>query len=87
MGASRAGRSENCPPEIRCLNQGRNVVNTYLQGRRVAAEGYRRPSGEVIQLIRKLRWIGMDEEAEQVQSELRHTSPTGGVLTAPRETD
>jgi hypothetical protein len=40
-----------------------------------------------MQLIRKLRWIGMDEEAEQAQRELRHTSPTGGVLTAPRETD
>lgn len=62
-------------------------MNTYLQGRRVAAEGHGRPSGEVMQLIRKLRWIGMDEEAEQAQRELRHTSPTGGVLTAPRETD
>jgi hypothetical protein len=63
-------------------------VDTYLQGRRVTAErNHGRPSGEVIQLIRKLRWIGMEKEAEQVQLELRHTSPTGGVLTAPRETD
>jgi hypothetical protein len=29
----------------------------------------------------------MEEEAEQVQRELRHTSPTGCVLTTPRETD
>jgi hypothetical protein len=63
-------------------------METYLLGRRVpAARNHGRPSGEVIQLIRKLRWIGMEVEAEQVQTELRRTSPTGGVLTAPRETD
>jgi hypothetical protein len=63
-------------------------MDTYLQGRRVPSERkHSRPSGDVVQLIRKLRWIGMEEEADQVQRELRHTSPTGGVLTAPRETD
>lgn len=67
-------------------------MDTYLQGRRVPNTRHNGqpsgpPSGETIQLIRKLRWMGMDVEAEQAQRELRRTSPTGGVLTAPRETD
>jgi hypothetical protein len=40
-------------------------VNTYLQGRKItAAHSYERPSVEVLHLIRKLRRIGMEEEAE-----------------------
>jgi hypothetical protein len=43
---------------------GRVTVNTYLQGRKItAAHDYERPSAEVLHLIRKLRWIGMEEEA------------------------
>jgi hypothetical protein len=42
---------------------------------------------EILHLIRKLRWMGMEEEAEQVQMKLRDTTPTGGAITAARETD
>jgi hypothetical protein len=42
---------------------------------------------EVLHLIRKLRWIGMEEEAEQVQLKLCDATPTGGVMTAAHETD
>ncbi len=63
-------------------------MDTYLQGRRITdAQDYRHPSVEVLHLIRKLRWMGMEEEAEQVQMKLRETTPTGSIITAPRETD
>jgi hypothetical protein len=63
-------------------------MDSYLQGRKVTAvQEYGRPSVEVLHLIRKLRWMGMEEEAEQVQMKLRDTTPAGGVITAARETD
>ena len=48
-----------------------------------------RKSNELVRLIRKLRWMGMEEEAQRVQSELDRCSvrPADSVLAAPRETD
>lgn len=53
----------------------------------VSAE--QRTSNELIKLIRKLRWMGMEEEAERVQTELAHSGvrPADSVLAASRETD
>jgi hypothetical protein len=51
----------------------------------VSAE--QRTSGELLKLARKLRWIGMDKEADQMQSTLRMVEFAGGVLSAHRETD
>jgi hypothetical protein len=63
-------------------------VNTYLQGRKItAARDYERPSVEALHLIRKLRWIGMEEEAERVETQLHETTLAGGVITAAHETD
>ena len=63
-------------------------MNTYLQGRKItAAQDYERPSVEVLQLICKLRWIGMGEEAERVETQLHETTLAGGVITAAHETD
>jgi len=67
---------------------GRKSVDTYLQGRKVTAvQDYGRPSVEVLHLIRKLRWMGMEEEAEQLQMKLCDATPTGSVITTARETD
>jgi hypothetical protein len=64
------------------------MSNTYLQGRKItAAHDHERPSVEVLHLIRKLRWIGMEEEAERVQMQLHETTQVGGVITAGHETD
>jgi hypothetical protein len=48
-----------------------------------------RASNELIKLIRKLRWIGMEEEAERVQEELTtcRVPPTDSVVATSRETD
>ena len=70
------------------VSVGENLVDTYLQGRKVTAvQDYGQPPVEVLHLIRKLRWMGMEEEAEQVQMKLCDTTPTGGVITTARETD
>ena len=63
-------------------------MNTYLQDRKItAAQDYERPSVEALHLIRKLRWIGLEEEAEQVEMQLHETTLAGGVITAAYETD
>lgn len=63
-------------------------MDTYLQGRKIAAvQGDDRPSVEDLQFIRKLRWMGREEEAEQAQLELRYTKTAGAVVTSPPETD
>jgi hypothetical protein len=63
-------------------------MDSYLQGRKITGmQEYGPPSVEVLHLIRKLRWMGMEEEAEQAQMKLRNTTPAGGVITAARETD
>ena len=44
---------------------------------------------QVVKLIRKLRWMGLEREAEQMEMQLA-LSPVPGmdsVLAAPRETD
>lgn len=51
----------------------------------VSAE--QRTAGDLLKLVRKLRWIGMDKEADQMQSTLRMVELAGGVLNAHRETD
>jgi hypothetical protein len=66
-------------------------MNTYLQGRKIPTAQdrgeHKRPIVETLHLIRKLRWIGMDREAEQLQMKMQEVAPTGSVLTLVRETD
>jgi hypothetical protein len=63
-------------------------MDTYLHGRKItAAQDCDRPSPEVLHLICKLRWMGMEAEAEQVQMKLHDATPTGSVITAAHETD
>ena len=53
----------------------------------VSAE--QRTSNELVKLIRKLRWMGMEEEADRVQTELVQcgVSRADSVLATPHETD
>ena len=48
-----------------------------------------RTSNELVKLIRKLRWVGMEEEARRVQDELtlRRVPEVDSVVAASRETD
>jgi hypothetical protein len=48
-----------------------------------------RTSNELIKLVRKLRWMGMDEEAERLQTELtqRRMAAADSVVATLNETD
>ena len=47
-----------------------------------------RPSAsELAKRIRKLRWMGMEDEARKLQAELSRSESGDCVLAAPRETD
>jgi len=48
-----------------------------------------RASNKLVKLIRKLRWMGMEEEAVRVQRELaqRGVPPADSVLAAPHESN
>ena len=63
-------------------------MNTCLQGRKITIEHDGLPPPiEMLHLIRKLRWIGMEDEAEQLQMKIQEATPIGGVITVVRETD
>ncbi len=63
-------------------------MSNCLHGWKINTEQeYRRPPAEIFRLLRKLRWIGMDEEAEELQARTQEAGVIGGVLTVPRETD
>ena len=49
----------------------------------------RRASNELVKLIRKLRWLGMEEEAQGLQNELgrRRATAADSVLATAAETD
>ena len=42
---------------------------------------------ELAKLIRKLRWIGQEDEASELESKLRFTRAGACVLAAPCDTD
>jgi hypothetical protein len=44
-------------------------------------------SNDLVKQIRKLRWIGMDDEAEFLQSTLRHLQAADVVSGTAAETD
>ncbi len=44
-------------------------------------------SNELVWRILKLRWMGMDEEAERLRKEFRDIKPVGSVLAGPPDTD
>jgi len=49
----------------------------------------RQQANELVKLIRKLRWMGMQEEAERVQMRLAQcpVPPADSVLATPHDTD
>jgi hypothetical protein len=44
-------------------------------------------SSEIVKLIRKLRWVGLEEKAEQLEKELERQPATDTVLATQCETD
>lgn len=46
-----------------------------------------RRTRELVKRIRKLRWMGMEEEAEQLQSKLPPVLPGEVLIAGPRDID
>lgn len=44
-------------------------------------------SAELVKRIRKLRWMGMEEEARDLEGALVHACGADSVLAGPHETD
>ena len=44
-------------------------------------------SSEIVKLIHKLRWVGLEEKAEQLEKELEQVPATDTVLAVQSETD
>jgi len=44
-------------------------------------------SSEIAKLIRKLRWVGLEEKAEQLEKELEQRAGTDTVVSIQNETD
>lgn len=59
--------------------QGRNERPPQLSAEHLASK-------DIIKRIRKLRWMGMDEEAKALQGAL-HAQCDDSVLVVPRDTD
>ncbi len=57
------------------------------QGTQFDVSAQQRASNQFVHLIRKLRWIGMDDEAEQVLAQLTTFRPTETVIAGPWATD
>ena len=59
------------------------------QGRYFDNSAQRSASNECVRLIRKLRWIGMDDEAERLLAQLSGCAfqPTETVIAGPWATD
>jgi hypothetical protein len=44
-------------------------------------------SNEIVKLIRKLRWVGLEEKAEQLEKELERRAAADTVVSIQNETD
>jgi hypothetical protein len=44
-------------------------------------------SSEIVKLIRKLRWVGLEEKAEQLENELEHQAAIDTVVSTQSEID
>jgi hypothetical protein len=44
-------------------------------------------SSDIVKLLRKLRWVGLEEKAEQLEKQLQQCSATETVVSIQGETD
>jgi hypothetical protein len=44
-------------------------------------------SSEIVKLVRKLRWVGLEEKGKQLEKELEQLPATDTVLAIQSETD
>jgi len=66
-----------------------NFSNRFDGGQSLDVSEDQRTYNALVKLIRKLRWIGMDDEAARVQMTLTANAarPADSVIASPRDTD
>jgi hypothetical protein len=62
-------------------------METSLEPLKLPEISARQQANELTKLIRKLRWMGMEEEAERAETALGGISPAYNVLATPSDTD
>jgi hypothetical protein len=61
---------------------------TLQQPKRYEPEAAESRADDLVKRIRKLRWMGLEREAEELQTELtRQCAAADSVIATPRETD
>jgi hypothetical protein len=73
-------------PLIRCCIKARTSERTIMETT-AKQTPTATASSEIIMLIRKLRWAGLEEKAEQLQKELERSAITDRVVPIQTETD
>jgi hypothetical protein len=70
-------------------NNGRNIHGMPLGRKTPGRPAAESTSSELLKLVHKLRWAGMEEEAERLLKKLKHgqTPPKDSVVATPTETD
>ena len=61
------------------------VMATELRRPELSSE--ERLTQELVKRIRKLRWIGLEEEARRLEAALSGRTSTNGILVLPMDTD
>jgi hypothetical protein len=81
-------RNERCKKRAMRKALVRTSMETHLgQQKRPDVSTEQRKSSELVKRIRKLRWMGLEAEAERVEMALCRGPAGDSVLAAPHETD
>jgi|HubBroStandDraft_6_1064221.scaffolds.fasta_scaffold548269_1 hypothetical protein len=74
-----------CNASKRCCNKSKSTrENDHGNARQTSAPT---ASSEIVMLIRKLRWVGLEEKAEQLEKELEQRAVTDRVVPIQNDTD
>jgi hypothetical protein len=77
-------RLEAATPSVRWCNKQKHARETIME---TPTKQARTASSDIVKLIRKLRWAGLEERAELLENELEQHAVTDTVVSMQDETD
>jgi hypothetical protein len=77
-------RLDAATPAVRWRNKQKHVRETIME---TPTKQIPTASGDIVKLIRKLRWAGLEERAELLEKELEQHAVTDTVVSMQNETD
>jgi hypothetical protein len=72
---------------MNCPREGQPMTPSLVEEERLDVPPEQRRTVDLVKRIRKLRWIGMEQEAAKLQLILARFPPTERVILSSRETD